>query len=154
MVNKWYSENYPNDPSANENGSAAGIRANAELVLDAIKNHYDKLFADEYQNPHIAITVSGHIETLPIKSKRFRNWLANIFYKTTGLVVKSQDLKDAINILSAQAEFDSGDPIKLNLRVAELDGALDGFPKWGFEGTASELLDTLQLVAPVSRNRC
>lgn len=127
---KWYSENYPDDPSntsKDENG--AGIRANAELVLDAIKKHYDKLFVDEYQNPHIAISVSGHIETLPIKSKRFRNWLANIFYKTTGLVVKSQDLKDAINILSAQAEFDSGDPIKLNLRVAELDG------KWYYDLT-------------------
>ena len=46
------------------------------------------------------------------RSKRFRNWLANIFYKTTGLVVKSADLKDAINIMSAQAEFDGfGDPI-------------------------------------------
>lgn len=127
---KWYSENYPDDPSntsKDENG--AGIRANTVLVLDAIKKHYDKLFVDEYQNPHIAISVSGHIETLPIKSKRFRNWLANIFYKTTGLVVKSQDLKDAINILSAQAEFDSGDPIKLNLRVAELDG------KWYYDLT-------------------
>ena len=79
-----------------------------------------RLFVDEYQNPHIAIRVSGHLETLPVKSKRFRNWLANIFYKTTGMVIKTTDLKDAINILSAQAEFDSGDPVKLNLRVAEL----------------------------------
>jgi hypothetical protein len=130
---KWYSEKYPDDPSINssknEDGAGAGIRANAELVLDAIKDHYKKLFVDEYQNPHIAISVSGHVETLPIKSKRFRNWLANIFYKTTGLVVKSQDLKDAINILSAQAEFDSGDPIKLNLRVAALDG------KWYYDLT-------------------
>ena len=111
---EWYSESYPDDPydpsSEDENG--AGIRATSELVLRAIKEHYKKLFVDEYQNPHIAISVSGHIETLPIRSKRFRNWLANIFYKTTGLVVKSADLKDAINILSAQAEFDSGDPIK------------------------------------------
>ena len=127
---EWYSENYPDDPSANdEEENGAGIRANAELVLRAIKEHYKKLFVDEYQNPHIAISVSGHIETLPIKSKRFRNWLANIFYKTTGLVVKSADLKDAINILSAQAEFDSGDPIKLNLRVAEQDG------KWYYDLT-------------------
>lgn len=126
---KWYSENYPDDPSDSDNGAGAGIRATAELVLNAIKSHYQKLFVDEYQNPHIAITVSGHIETLPIKSKRFRNWLANIFYKTTGLVIKSADLKDAINILSAQAEFDSGDAIKLNLRVAELDG------KWYYDLT-------------------
>ena len=44
-------------------------------------------------------------------------------------MVKSADLKDAINILSAQAEFDSGDPIKLNLRVAEQDG------KWYYDLT-------------------
>ena len=127
---EWYSENYPDDPSGkDEEGNGAGVRANSELVLRAIKEHYEKLFVDEYQNPHIAISVSGHIETLPIKSKRFRNWLASIFYKTTGLVVKSADLKDAINILSAQAEFDSGDPIKLNLRVAEQDG------KWYYDLT-------------------
>jgi hypothetical protein len=45
------------------------------------------------------------------------------------MVIKSQDLKDAINILSAQAEFDSGEPIKLNLRVASLDD------KWYYDLT-------------------
>ena len=81
---------YPDDPSG---------KIKMELVSEPTQNWSKmlsksitkRLFVDEYQNPHIAITVSGHIETLPIKSKRFRNWLANIFYKTTGLVIKSPD---------------------------------------------------------------
>src|SRR4029079_19237618 len=62
---KWYSETYPDDPSFSADATnpgkekekeeaGGGIRATGELVLDAIKNHYQKLFVDEYQNPHIA----------------------------------------------------------------------------------------------------
>ncbi len=64
-----------------ENEAGGGVGSKAELVLDIIKKHHGKLFVDEYQNPHIAISVSGHLETLPLRSRRFRNWLANIFYK-------------------------------------------------------------------------
>lgn len=57
--------------------------------------------------------------------------MASNFYKTTGLIIKSQDLKDAVNILSAQAEFDSGDPIRLNLRVADSEDT----KKWYYDLT-------------------
>ena len=57
--------------------------------------------SERTQNPLMLLISVGCYFHVP-RSKRFRNWLANIFYKTTGLVVKSVDLKDAINIMSAK----------------------------------------------------
>jgi hypothetical protein len=47
------------------------------------------------------------------------------------MVIDSQTLKDVIGILSAEAEFDSGDPIRLNLRVAESEDK----KKWYYDLT-------------------
>ena len=61
-----------------------------------------------------------HLETIPIRSRRFRNYLASVVYNDCGMVVDSQTLKDVIGLLSAKAEFgEDSEIIKLNLRVAE-----------------------------------
>jgi hypothetical protein len=98
----------------------------AQVVLNVAFKKINKLFVDEYQEPHAAIWVNEHLETIPIRSRRFRNWLASIVYKSFHEVLDSQTLKDAIGVLSANAEFENPDeePITLNLRVAESDGKL------------------------------
>ena len=91
----------------------------AELVLEACNLQRVKLFVDEYQIPHAAILVEDHLEILSLSSRRFRNWISRILYKEKKTVIDSNTLKDAIGVLCAEAVFDSGDPIKLNLRVAQ-----------------------------------
>lgn len=92
----------------------------AELVLQKTRKYCTKLFVDEYQVPHTTIDVNGHLEVLPLASKRFRNWISRMLYEEDGIVIDSQSLKDAVGILAAQAEFDN-EPIKLNLRVASIE---------------------------------
>ncbi len=123
------SESASNHNKNGSNNSNEKKPTKGKLALEIVGKELNKLFLDEYQVPHGAISVSGHIETLPLGSKRFRNWLSGVFYKKIGMVVDSQTVKDVINLLSADAEFDSGDPIKLNLRVAERDG------KWYYDLT-------------------
>ncbi len=121
---KWYSENFPNDPSnleqnrQEDNDKGDQKPTKAQLVLNTAKASYYKLFVDEYHVPHAAISINGHLEISPLKSKRFRNWIAGIVYRESGIVVDSQTIKDIIGVLSAEAEFNDEEPIKLDLRVA------------------------------------
>ena len=93
------------------------------MVLETATNNIQKLFVDEYQEPHAAISVNNeHIETIPIRSRRFRNYLSSVVYNDCEMVIDSQTLKDVIGLLSAKAEFgEVSEIIKLNLRVAESD---------------------------------
>jgi hypothetical protein len=92
----------------------------AELVIAVAKDNIDNLFIDEYKDPHAAIKVGDHLEVLPLSSGRFRHWLSRIVYTDEGEVIDSNVFNNALGILKAQAIFDSGDPIKLNLRVAQV----------------------------------
>ena len=103
-------------------------KTKAEKVLDAATANIKKLFVDEYQEPHAAIFVNNeHLETIPIRSRRFRNYLSSVVYNDCEMVVDSQTLKDVIGLLSARAEFgEHSEIIKLNLRVAESETAKNG----------------------------
>jgi hypothetical protein len=90
----------------------------AQLVLRTARANYNKLFLDEYQIPHAAISINGHLEIVALRSRRFRNWIAGTVYKDTDVVIDSQTIKDIIGVLSAEAEFNNEETIKLDLRVA------------------------------------
>ena len=54
-------------------------------IRDSNCTIFKKLFVDEYQEPHAAISVNNeHIETIPIRSRRFRNYLSNVVYNDCG----------------------------------------------------------------------
>jgi hypothetical protein len=91
----------------------------AELVIVKAKDNIIKLFIDEYNEAHAAIKVNDHLEILQLHSGRFRDWLSRILYKEENEVIDVNVFRDAIGVLNAEAMFDSGDPIKLNLRVAQ-----------------------------------
>lgn len=95
----------------------------SKTVMQVAKCHITKLFVDEYQVPHAAISIDNlhgnHLEILRLDSKRLRNWLSRALYKELNIIVDDHSLNDVLGFFNAQAEFDSGEPIKLNLRVAE-----------------------------------
>jgi len=116
----------PIHEAGDTNAGAKEKHTKAHLVLSIASNKISKLFVDEYQEPHAAISVNEHLETIPIRSRRFRNYLASVVYMDSGNVIDSQTLKDVTGILSAKAEFENQDaePVTLNLRVAESNGKL------------------------------
>jgi hypothetical protein len=78
-------------------------------------------FMDQFGIPYAAIEVGDHIETVAMKSSRFRNWLCRIFYKSEGKILTSENVTNVISVLKARAEFDSSpeeDAKSLNLRVS------------------------------------
>jgi hypothetical protein len=91
----------------------------AELVIVKAKDNIIKLFPDEYKEAHVAIKVNDHLEILPLHSGRFTDWLSRILYKEENEIIDPSTFTSAIGVLNAEAMFDSGDPIKLNLRVAQ-----------------------------------
>jgi len=101
------------------NQNATQPLTKAELVIVKAEDNIIKLFIDEYKEAHAAIKVNDHLEILQVNSGRFRDWLSRILYKEENEVIDANLFRDAIGVLSAKAMFDSGEPVKLNLRVAQ-----------------------------------
>jgi DNA primase len=81
------------------------------------------LFHDETKDGFASIAVNGHKETWPLRSKFFKQWLVRQYYEQTEKSPNNEALRQALNVIEAKAVFD-GLEIKLNLRVAEHEGAL------------------------------
>jgi hypothetical protein len=58
-----------------------------------------------------------------VRSKPFRRWLAQRFYRTYGKVPAAQAQQDALGIVEAKCIFD-GDKRPVHVRVAEHDGRI------------------------------
>ena len=106
------------DDDVENESNGNGKPTKAEIALDEVAPHCKKLFVDEYRVAHATIEVNEHMEIHPIDSSRFRRWARRLIYNETGIVIDSQTLKDAMAVLSAEAEFGSGKAIPLSLRVA------------------------------------
>src|SRR5246500_1183580 len=52
------------------------------------------------------IVVDGHRETWPIRSKRFRAWLRRRYYQATGGAACAAEIRSALDLLEARAQFD------------------------------------------------
>jgi hypothetical protein len=44
------------------------------------KQHCQDFFIDNLGQPHAAVKIDKHLEVLPIKGSRFKNWLCKIYY--------------------------------------------------------------------------
>jgi hypothetical protein len=82
------------------------------------------LFLDQFGLPYAAIKIHNHIETLSLKSSRFKNWLCRIFYASEQKILNNENVTNVLNILKARAEFD-GIARNLSLRVAGITEELD-----------------------------
>jgi hypothetical protein len=52
----------------------------AVVAMRLAKKYCQDLFIDNLGQPHAAVKIDKHLEVLPIKSSRFKNWLCKIFY--------------------------------------------------------------------------
>jgi len=76
-----------------------------------------ELFHTPDGEAHATLTVNGHKETWPLKSKRFKQWLLRRFYKELGKAPSAQALTDALATIAARAIFD-GPEKTVHVRVA------------------------------------
>jgi hypothetical protein len=91
-----------------------------EDTLQLVNKNCSEFFLDQYGLPYAAVRLSGHVETMSINGKRFRNWVCKTKYDATKALLSSETLTSVLNILKAKAEFENHTR-NLHLRVAESD---------------------------------
>ena len=100
-------------------GEAQGDRKSkptqAELLIKLAGDA--ELFHDMNRKGYATIPVDSHMETWPIKSMAFRDWLRGRFYRAQGKPPGGQALHDTLDLLAAQARFD-GQEHEVYVRVA------------------------------------
>lgn len=55
----------------------------AVTTLKLAKKYCQDFFIDNLGQPHAAVKIDKHLEVLPIKSSRFKNWICKMFYDYT-----------------------------------------------------------------------
>jgi hypothetical protein len=66
-----------------------------------------ELFTTSLGEAYARIPVGGHVETRPIRSKAFRQWLARCYYQCYGRTAHAQAMQDALTTIEGHALFDS-----------------------------------------------
>lgn len=93
-----------------------------KLMLDLFEKEGVKTFLNENNTPFVEFPVGEHSEVYPLDSTIFKNWAEMIFNRFTDKTIRSEGLKEALNIISAKAKF-SDTPINtVHNRIAECGG--------------------------------
>ncbi len=82
-----------------------------------------ELFHSPDQTAYVTLEITGHRETMRLRSRTFRGWLVREFFLAEDKPPGSQALTDAIQLLDARAVID-GAEIEVFLRVAPYAGDL------------------------------
>lgn len=109
-------------PAEKEQSTEKEQKSQADVLI-SIATTKALLFHDDMKDGFAAIPINGHREIWPLRSKFFKQWLVRRYYEQTGKSPNNEAIRQALNVIEAKAVFD-GQEIKLNLRVAEHDGAL------------------------------
>lgn len=75
------------------------------------------LFSDSLAFGYARITIDGHQECWPIRSKGFRRWLTGAYFAETGRAANGEAITTALNLLEAKAQF-GGTAAAVYVRVA------------------------------------
>jgi Bifunctional DNA primase/polymerase, N-terminal/Primase C terminal 2 (PriCT-2) len=93
----------------------------SELLIELAGNA--DLFHTDERTPFANIQVDGHLETWPIKSDGFRQWLLHRYYIKTKGAPSREALTSAIAALEARARFDAP-TCQIYLRTASHNGKI------------------------------
>jgi hypothetical protein len=101
-------------PDGDENGAK---KSQAKKALTIVGEYCPELFLDQFGSHYAAVRIGEHLETLQVRSSRFRNWLCKKYYESEGDIINNESVTSVLNILKARAEFD-GQARNLHLRIA------------------------------------
>ena len=82
--NFYFDKAGPKGNKGAELSEGGGYSATAQRVgtaLAIIEDRMVQAFPDEVKTPYIAIRVNDHIETMPIKSQTFEDWIGSTYYE-------------------------------------------------------------------------
>jgi hypothetical protein len=91
-----------------------------------------ELFRSADSTAYADVLVAGHRQTLAIRSKGFKQWLARAYHRETGGAVSSEARENVLGVLEAKAMFD-GPEREVHVRVAGMSGNIYidlGDPTW------------------------
>jgi hypothetical protein len=106
-------------PPSELRGSVASKRTTAAHVLAALAQPAE-LFHAADGRAYATVETSGHSETWPVRSKRFKAWLGRAYYRTEKRPAPTQAMSEALALAEARAI--DGPEIAGYVRVAESDG--------------------------------
>src|SRR5262245_33367348 len=69
------------------------------------------------------LLIYGHRETWAVRSKRLRDWLRRRHYEATGTALRLPDVRSALDLLEARAQFDAPERA-VHVRLAEHAGRI------------------------------
>jgi len=72
---------------------------------------------------YASVEIGGHLETWPLKSRGFRDWLMRRFYEMESKSPNTQGFQDALGVLYGRARFD-GETREVHTRIAAHAGAI------------------------------
>jgi len=78
------------------------------------------LFHDPSSTAFADLTIDGHRETWPIRSRQFRHWLRRRYFEETGSAASAETVRSVLDLLEARAQFDAPERM-VHIRVAEYD---------------------------------
>src|SRR5687768_15495084 len=93
----------------------------ADVLVDLASKA--ELFHDRAGNTFATIPANGHWETHPLKSRRFKSWLAQRYYREEGSVPPQEAMASAIAVLEGQASYD-GPELEVFVRVAPFEDSV------------------------------
>jgi len=120
-------------PKAKKTANVGGSRTKkmSIRVLEVIEDRIDTFTADG--TVYASVRVDGHRETWPVDSQRFEGWVCQEFWTTAKTTVGSTALKEAVQVIQAQARF-GGREERVHVRLAKgTDCAIYvdlGDPEW------------------------
>src|SRR5437763_5349725 len=89
------------------------------MLIDVARPEH--LFHTATGTAFVDITVDGHRETWPIRSKQFRSFLRRCHYQATGQAASAAEIRSTLDLLEARAQFD-GPQWTVHIRTAEHAG--------------------------------
>jgi hypothetical protein len=72
---------------------------------------------------YASVEINGHLETWPLKSRGFHDWLMHRFYEVESKSPNSQGFQDALGVLCGRARFE-GERREVHTRVAAYEDAI------------------------------
>jgi len=94
------------------------VKASQSTQLVALIEGSDvELFHDEFDEPYIRFKQGDHYEYSKIRSKNFKRWISNKYWKLLRQAPNNESLNSALNIIEAKACFE-GREYKLENRIA------------------------------------
>lgn len=113
-----------------ETDKESGRKSQADRVILLCLDQEPELFHDQTKTPYARINQNGIHVTLPIRSKQFKTWLANLLWQAEEKAPGTEALYGAINVLEAKALFDGDEYILYNRVAPAEDGIWIDMADW------------------------